>query len=144
MKDEPAEAAPKPIPSVARDASYLTRSAVGPSRHFDRATITSVSTPISRHFQSPSACLKGAKLRKSHNEQMSAALDPTADMALLANTCISRNEKAPVGGYFQHPYTHRRGAITFSRYAKRLGNAPPCAAFVPTTVWLDSDHFGLR
>jgi hypothetical protein len=27
MKDEPAEAAPKPIPSVARDASYLTRSA---------------------------------------------------------------------------------------------------------------------
>jgi len=29
MKDEPAEAAPKPIPSVARDASYLTRSAVG-------------------------------------------------------------------------------------------------------------------
>ena|SRR3981189_2539131 len=32
MKDEPAEAAPKPIPSVARDASYLTRSAVGPKR----------------------------------------------------------------------------------------------------------------
>ncbi len=29
MKDEPAEAAPKPIPSVARDASYLTRSANG-------------------------------------------------------------------------------------------------------------------
>ena len=29
MKDEPTEAAPKPIPSVARDASYLTRSAVG-------------------------------------------------------------------------------------------------------------------
>jgi hypothetical protein len=29
MKDEPAEAAPKPIPSVARDAGYLTRSAVG-------------------------------------------------------------------------------------------------------------------
>src|SRR6266700_613826 len=28
VKDEPAEAAPKPIPSVARDASYLTRSAV--------------------------------------------------------------------------------------------------------------------
>ena len=27
MKDEPTEAAPKPIPSVARDASYLTRSA---------------------------------------------------------------------------------------------------------------------
>ena len=27
MKDEPAEAAPKPVPSVARDASYLTRSA---------------------------------------------------------------------------------------------------------------------
>jgi hypothetical protein len=30
MKDDPAEAAPKPILSVARDASYLTRSAVGP------------------------------------------------------------------------------------------------------------------
>jgi hypothetical protein len=29
MKDDPAEVAPKPIPSVARDASYLTRSAVG-------------------------------------------------------------------------------------------------------------------
>ncbi len=29
MKDEPAEAGPKPIPSVARDASYLARSAVG-------------------------------------------------------------------------------------------------------------------
>jgi hypothetical protein len=27
MKDEPTEAAPKPIPTVARDASYLTRSA---------------------------------------------------------------------------------------------------------------------
>ena len=26
MKDEPAEAAPKPITGVARDASYLTRS----------------------------------------------------------------------------------------------------------------------
>ena len=25
MKDEPTEAAPKPMPSVARDASYLTR-----------------------------------------------------------------------------------------------------------------------
>jgi hypothetical protein len=42
MKDEPAEAAPKPIPSVARDASYLTRSAVGgQKRCFDCQPITS-------------------------------------------------------------------------------------------------------
>lgn len=41
MKDEPAEAAPKPIPSVARDASYLTRSAVGRKRRFDPLPATS-------------------------------------------------------------------------------------------------------
>jgi hypothetical protein len=42
MKDEPAEAAPKPTPSVARDASYLTRSAVGgQKRGFDCQPITS-------------------------------------------------------------------------------------------------------
>src|SRR5882757_1108570 len=37
----PAEAAPEPMPSVARDASYLTRSAVVPKRRFDCQPITS-------------------------------------------------------------------------------------------------------
>jgi hypothetical protein len=62
MKDEPAEAAPKPIPSVARDASYLTRSAVGgQKRRFDCQPITSGLHLINGHSQSPSAYLKGAK-----------------------------------------------------------------------------------
>jgi len=62
MKDEPAEAAPKPIPSVARDASYLTRSANGskaplwlPAGHFR-------SSPMNRHPQCRPACPKGANL----------------------------------------------------------------------------------
>ena len=63
MKDEPAEAAPEPIPSVARDASYLTRSAVGPKRRFDCQPDYFQSALINGHSQSPSACLKGANAR---------------------------------------------------------------------------------
>ena len=51
MKDEPAEAAPKPIPSVARDASYLTRSAspksaIGRRPGVRRATFTEPASEI--------------------------------------------------------------------------------------------------
>jgi hypothetical protein len=45
MKGDPAEAAPKAIPSVARDASYLTRSAVGQKRRFGDVHVTSALAP---------------------------------------------------------------------------------------------------
>jgi len=46
---------------------------------------------------------KWVKLRKSHDEQMSSALDPTTDMALLGTPEFRGDEKAPVKGIFPVP-----------------------------------------
>jgi hypothetical protein len=69
---------------------------------------------------------------------MSSALDPTTDMApTLAIAGTSGSVKAAMGGISS------TGVLTGETRSgphgtpQDLENAPPCAAFVPTTVWLD-------
>ena len=69
------------------------------------------------------------KRRRTQFEQMSSAVDPTADMPPLANTGSSRKRESSRGRDISHTLTltgeTRSGS---SRYATRLGNAGPCTA----------------
>src|SRR6266700_6155477 len=73
-------------------------------------------------------CRCRVKLRKSHNEQMSSALDPTTDMAPLGKHLHFEKREGSSRGMFPTPVHPPARHVGSSRYATRFGDAPPCAA----------------